>query len=78
MTPQNSERLARAVIILGNSNLHEQAYKYAKAAVEFNPRYFDAWNVLYYAKLSTDADRKLALENMKLLDPNNRKLEKLK
>lgn len=76
--PMNSDRLARAVIILGNSNLHEQAYNYAKVGVEFNPRYFDAWNVLYYAKLSTDADRKLALENMKLLDPNNRKLEKLK
>ena len=78
MNPLYSDRLARAVIIMGNSNLHEQAYKYAKVGVEFNPRYFDAWNVLYYAKLSTDTDRKLALKNMKLLDPNNRKLEKLK
>ena len=77
-TPQSSDRLANATFILGNSNLHEKAYIYAKKGVEFNPRYFDAWNLLYYAKNSTPSDKTLALENMKKLDPNNRKLDKLK
>jgi hypothetical protein len=77
-TPQSSDRLARATYILGNSNLHEKAYFYAKKGIEFNPRYYDAWNLLYYAQNSTFLDKSLALENMRKLDPNNKKLDKLK
>jgi hypothetical protein len=77
-TPQSSDRLARATYILGNSNLHEKAYIYAKKGIEFNPRYYDAWNLLYYAQNSTFLDKSLALENMRKLDPNNKKLDKLK
>ena len=76
--PQSSERLANAVIILSNSNLDDKAYVYAKQGVEFSPNYFDGWKMLYYARKSTDSDRKIALENMKRLDPNNRTLDKLK
>jgi hypothetical protein len=77
-SPQSSDRLARATYILGNSNLHEKAYVYAKKGVEFNPRYYDAWNLLYYAQKSTSLDKSLALENMRKLDPNNKKLDNLK
>lgn len=77
-TPSSSERLANAVIILSQNNLDDQAYVYAKQGVKFSSNYFDAWNMLYYARKSTDSDRKIALENMKRLDPNNRTLDKLK
>lgn len=77
-TPQNSDRLANAVIILSNSNLDDQAYKYAVHGVKFNPDYFDGWKMLYYARSSSVQDRKNAISNMKRLDPNNKTIDKLK
>jgi hypothetical protein len=71
LTPQDSTRLAQATILFGNSKLHDQAYKYALEGVKFNPDYFDAWRVLYGAANATQADRDLALANMKRLDPKN-------
>jgi len=71
MTPSDSTRLASAVMLLEQAKLFDQSYKYAKYAVEFNPNYFDAWKILYYVKKSTVEDKKLALENLKRLDPLN-------
>jgi hypothetical protein len=51
--------------------MFDQAYTYAKKGVEFNPDYFDAWKMLYYVSKSTDADKALALKNLKRLDPFN-------
>jgi hypothetical protein len=51
--------------------LPDLAYKYAKEAVAFSPDYFDAWRVLYSLSKATDADKELALSNMKRLDPRN-------
>ncbi|MFM1951250.1 MAG: hypothetical protein RJA33_44 [Actinomycetota bacterium] len=71
LTPRDSSRLAQAVILFENSKLPDQAYKYALEGVKFNPDYFDAWRVLYSASKASQADRDLALANMKRLDPNN-------
>ena len=71
LQPLNSTRLAQAVQMFEQSNLPDQAYTYAKKGVEFNPDYTDAWKMLYYATKSTDADKALALKNMKRLDPFN-------
>lgn len=71
LNPRDSYRLAQAVLLFENSKLHEQAYKYALEGVNFNPDYFDAWRVLYSVTNATQADRDLALSNMKRLDPNN-------
>ena len=71
MTPSDSARLASAVKLLEQAKLFDQSYKYAKYAVEFNPNYFDAWKILYYVSKSTPEDKKMALENLKRLDPLN-------
>jgi hypothetical protein len=71
MKPSDSSRLAQVVNILEQNKLYDQAYKYAKFAVEFNPNYFDAWKMLYYISKSTEADKAKALENLKRLDPLN-------
>jgi len=71
LQPENSTRLAQAVQMFEQSKLPDQAYAYAKKGVELNPDYFDAWRMLYYVSKSTAADKALALENMKRLDPFN-------
>jgi O-antigen ligase len=71
MQPINSARLAQAVQMFEQSKLPDQAYTYAKKGVEFNPDYFDAWKLLYYVSKSTEADKALALKNLKRLDPYN-------
>lgn len=71
LTPRDSYRMAQAVLLFENNKLHEQAYRYALEGVKFNPDYFDAWRVLYSLTNATQADRDLALANLKRLDPNN-------
>jgi O-antigen ligase len=71
LAPRDSARLAQAVLLFENSKLPDLAYKYAKEAVAFSPDYFDAWRVLYSLSKATDADKELALSNMKRLDPKN-------
>jgi O-antigen ligase len=71
LAPRDSARMAQAVILFENSKLPDLAYKYALEGVAFSPNYFDAWRILYATSKSTDADKALALENMKRLDPKN-------
>jgi hypothetical protein len=71
LQPLSSARLAEAVQMFEQSKLPDQAYIYAKKGVEFNPDYTDAWKMLYYVSKSTEADKALALKNMKRLDPLN-------
>jgi O-antigen ligase len=71
MQPMSSARLAQAVQMFEQSKLPDQAYTYAKKGVEFNPDYSDAWKMLYYTSKSTEADKALAVKNMKRLDPFN-------
>jgi O-antigen ligase len=69
--PRDSGRIAQGANLLAQSNLNDAAYKYAKIGVEFNPRYFDAWKVLGGTPLATEADKKLANENLHFLDSRN-------
>ena len=71
LTPRDSARMAQAVILFENSKLPDLAYKYALEGVAFSPNYFDAWRVLYASTKATQADKDLALANMKRLDPKN-------
>jgi len=71
LAPRDSARMAQAVILFENSKLPDLAYKYALEGVAFSPTYFDAWRVLYGATKATQADKDLALANMKRLDPKN-------
>ena len=72
LTPSSSSRLANAVQLFEQSKLPDIAYKYAQEGILFNPDYFDAWKVLYFISKSTQADKDLALQNMKRLDPKNK------
>jgi tetratricopeptide (TPR) repeat protein len=71
LAPRDSARLAQAVLLFENSKLYDQAYKYAKEGVAFNPNFFDAWRVLYAVSKSTQQEKDEALKNMKRLDPLN-------
>ena len=71
MQPTSSMRLAQAVQMFEQSKLPDQAYTYAKKGVEFNPDYSDAWKMLYFSSKATEADKTMALENLKRLDPFN-------
>ena len=71
LNPSNSQRYVQAVQLFASSNLMDQARDIALRGVEFNPDYFDTWKILYFLSNSTDAEKALALENMKRLDPRN-------
>ena len=53
LNPQGSFRYANAAQLFESNKLYDQAYKYAKIGVEFNPDFFDAWKMLYYIQKST-------------------------
>jgi O-antigen ligase len=72
--PLNSARLTNATEVLRNSNLPEFTHKYALKGTEFNKNYFDAWVIMYYSPLATEAEKKKAISEMKRLDPLNTKL----
>lgn len=71
LNPQNSIKYANAVQLLENSKLYDLAYKYAQIGVQFNPDNFDSWKMFYFISKSSAAEKAIALENMKRLDPNN-------
>jgi hypothetical protein len=71
LNPQNSIKYASAVQLLENSKLYDLAYKYAQIGVQFNPDNFDSWKMFYFISKSSAAEKAIALENMKRLDPNN-------
>jgi hypothetical protein len=71
LTPADSYRYISAVQTFESSKLYDLAYKYAQIAVAFNPESSDSWRMLYAISKSTQADKDLALANMKRLDPKN-------
>jgi O-antigen ligase len=75
LNPANSNKYASAVGIFEKSQFPDQAYKYAKIAVEFNPNDFDSWKILYSISKSSPEEKADALANMKRLDPLNPALQ---
>jgi O-antigen ligase len=71
LTPLNSLRLAQAAQTLERSGLNELAIKYARMGVEFNSNYDDAWETLYYMKLTTPEEKVKARKKLITLDPLN-------
>ena len=71
LNPANSYKYAKAVELMENSKLYDLAYKYAQISVQFNPDNFDSWKMFYFISKSSAAEKAVALENMKRLDPNN-------
>jgi hypothetical protein len=71
LTPEDSYRYIMAVQTFESSKLYDLAYKYAQAGVKFSPDSFDSWRMLHGISKSTQAEKDLALANMKRLDPKN-------
>jgi hypothetical protein len=71
LAPADSYRYITAVQTFETSKLYDLAYKYAQIAVAFSPDSSDSWRMLYAISKSTQADKDLALANMKRLDPKN-------
>ena len=70
--PLNIYKLVNAVDILERSNLPDQAINFARKAVVFSPREYDAWKALYRATQSTPEEKAQAKQKMIELDPLNR------
>jgi O-antigen ligase len=71
MVPANSTRFAEAAKILAQSNLFDQSRIAALKGIEFNEDSFDCWKILFFLSTSSLDEKKLAIENMKRLDPLN-------
>ena len=74
LNPQGSFRYASAAQLFESNKLYDQAYKYAKIGVEFNPDFFDGWKMLYYIQKSTPEERELAKKNLLRIDPMNKNI----
>jgi len=73
-TPTNSFQLAAAVSAFESNKAYDLAYTYARRAVEFNPNDFQSWRLLLSISKSSQAEKELAFETMKRLDPRNPQL----
>jgi hypothetical protein len=72
--PTNSFQLANAVVAFESRQAYDLAYTYARRAVEFNPNDYQAWRLLLSISKSSEAEKELAFETMKRLDPRNPEL----
>lgn len=69
--PMNSTKYISNIQTLEQNNFSDLAHKYALEAVNWNSNSFNLWKILYLIKDSTEQERKIALNNMKRLDPKN-------
>lgn len=71
LNPESTNKYLQAIQLFESNQLPDLAYKYAKLAVRFNENDFNSWKLLYFISKSTEADKGLAVTNMKRLDPRN-------
>jgi hypothetical protein len=69
--PLNSQKFILNIQNFESSGLFELSHKYTLKAVKWNPEAYELWRILYLIKNSTTAERELAIQNMKRLDPLN-------
>jgi hypothetical protein len=69
--PTDSARMVAAVTGLQSNNLIKEAFDVARQGVSYNPDFTDAWKMLYYIPTASEAEKKLAKENLIRLDPWN-------
>jgi O-antigen ligase len=75
--PTDSARLVAAVTGLQSNNLNKEALEIARQGVTYNPDFTDAWKMFYYIPIASEAEKKLAKENLIRLDPLNPKWKEL-
>jgi hypothetical protein len=69
--PLNTTKYLVNIQTMETSQFFDLSHKYAIEAVKWNPNVFELWKTLYYLRMSTDAEKREALSNMKRLDPLN-------
>jgi hypothetical protein len=69
--PLNTQYFLLNIQAFEDSGLFELAHENALVGVAWNPEAYDLWRAVFLVKNSTDAEKQLALENMKRLDPLN-------
>ncbi len=77
LRPISLQRLINSIQVFENSKLPDLARKYALIAVDYNPKNFEAWYVLYSISAATPEDKAKALQMMKELDPFNPEIQNL-
>ncbi len=78
MNPMTSMKFDMTVDTFYANGLNDLAHKYALQAIEFNPDSFNAWRNLYVIPTSSKEEKKLALDNLKRLDPLNEQVNDTK
>ena len=73
--PQNVNRLTYIAQLFREANINDRSLLIARAAVEFNPMYYEAWQELSAQPNASEFERDLALKTMKKLDPFNPNLK---
>ena len=77
LNPHSTYRYINTVGVFESNGLFELAHKYALIAVEYNPESFESWRNLSLLKLATQAEKDIAFQNMKRLDPFNQTIGKI-
>ena len=78
MYPESSSRYQRLGLELTKAGLMVQALEVARAAVDFNPNSFTGWALVLANDLAPLEEKKVALEELKRLDPFNKMLKDVK
>jgi len=73
--PPSTFKYLQLVGAFEESNLPDQAHKYAIQAVEFNPRSYETWRLYTLIRNATQEEKKLAEDKMLELDPKNPNLK---
>jgi hypothetical protein len=75
--PNTSFQYAQAIQIFESNGLSDKARTLAIEATRFNPRSFDAWQLLYYLESATSEEKAKAKTEMLRLDPLNPSIKDL-
>lgn len=75
--PQNIQKYALNIQLFENSGLFNLSHKYALEATKWNPECYDFWRILYSIRNSTPAEKVLAIQKMRTLDPLNPDLKNI-
>jgi hypothetical protein len=69
--PSNSTKYLLLAGALEESNLTDLSIRYAREAIKFNPRSYDAWRLFTMLRNATPQEKQIAIQRMRELDPKN-------
>ncbi len=75
--PSDGYRMVNIAVLFEQNKFTAQAAEVTRAAVKYNPDYFDAWRIMANISESTPKEKAEAKQNMIRLDPRNEEWKKL-